>query len=67
MSQPRKHISPEEYLATERAAEFKSEYYVGEMFAMSGGSRAHSLIAGNVTRRRREEDAILSGAARAAR
>ena len=48
MSQPRKHISPEEYLARERAADFKSEYYLGEMFAMSGGSRAYSLIAGNV-------------------
>lgn len=48
MSQPRKHISPEEYLTLERAAEVKSEYYLGEMFAMSGGSRAHSLIAGNI-------------------
>jgi len=50
MSQPRKHISPEKYLALERAADFKSEYYLGEMFAMSGGSRAHSLIAVNVVR-----------------
>ena len=40
-------ITPEEYLERERAAEFKSEYYNGEIFAMSGGSRNHVLIAGN--------------------
>jgi len=38
----------EEYLARERAAETRSEYYAGEMFAMAGGSRAHNLIAGNL-------------------
>jgi Uma2 family endonuclease len=30
-------MSPEEYLAAERAAEFRSEYVDGEVFAMSGG------------------------------
>ena len=49
-SQPRKLLSPEEYLAIERAAEFRSEFYAGEMFAMSGGSRTHSLITGNAAR-----------------
>ena len=40
--------TPEEYLAHESAAEYKSEYYNGEIRAMAGGSRNHSLIAGNV-------------------
>jgi Uma2 family endonuclease len=47
-SQPRRHLSPEEYLDIERRAHTKSEYYAGEMFAMSGTSYAHSLIVGNV-------------------
>ena len=38
-------LSPEEYLAIERKAEDKSEYYHGEMFAMSGVSRKHDRIA----------------------
>jgi Uma2 family endonuclease len=37
-------LTPEEYLAIERAAEFRSEYHAGEMFAMVGGSPRHSLI-----------------------
>jgi Uma2 family endonuclease len=37
-------ISPEEYLAIERAAEVKSEYCDGEMFVMSGASIKHSII-----------------------
>jgi Uma2 family endonuclease len=41
-------ITPAEYLARERLAETKSEYYDGEVFAMPGGSRAHSVIAVNV-------------------
>lgn len=32
----------------ERAAEFKSEYADGEVFAMSGGTLPHSVIAGNL-------------------
>ena len=43
-------LSPEEYLALERAAEFKSEYFNGRVYAMSGGSRAHSAIAINLAR-----------------
>lgn len=41
-------VSPEEYLARERVAETKSEYFAGEIVAMSGASRAHNLIVGNV-------------------
>ncbi len=40
--------TPEEYLARERLAEYKSEYLDGTIFAMAGGTREHSLIAGNV-------------------
>ena len=43
-------LSEEEYLAIERAAEFKSEYYDGHMYAMSGGSASHAQIIGNLTR-----------------
>ncbi len=37
-------------MALERQAETKSEYLRGEMFAMSGASREHNLIAANVNR-----------------
>jgi Uma2 family endonuclease len=40
-------ISLSEYETLDRDAEFKSEYYRGEMFAISGGSPEHSLIASN--------------------
>jgi Uma2 family endonuclease len=41
-------LTPEQYLEIERKAEFKSEYYQGEMFAMAGAKEAHNLIVGNV-------------------
>lgn len=41
--------TPEEYLALERHAEFKSEYIDGRIVAMSGAQRAHVLIVGNLT------------------
>lgn len=47
-SVPKRYLTSEEYLAKERRAEYKSEYFKGEMFAMSGASREHNLIAGNV-------------------
>lgn len=43
-----KYLPPEEYLAIERKAEYKSEYIDGVMYAMAGGSPQHSLISGNV-------------------
>jgi Uma2 family endonuclease len=43
------YISPEEYLQLERQAEYKSEYLNGEIFAMSGASRAHNLITVNIS------------------
>ncbi len=39
-----------EYLERERIAEFKSEFFDGEMFAMAGGTLRHSLIATNLAR-----------------
>src|SRR5437764_1115106 len=49
-SQPTTQLTPEEYLAIERRAEYKSEYIDGEMVAMMGASRRHNLIAANITR-----------------
>ena len=49
------YITPEEYLEIERAAEFKSEYFQGEMFpmggpyAMAGAKWVHNVLAGNLT------------------
>ncbi len=40
--------TPEEYLAREEQAEYKSEYYDGEIRLMAGGSENHSVIQGNV-------------------
>lgn len=40
--------SVEEYLALEKENDFKSEYYQGEIFAMSGGTANHSLISVNL-------------------
>ena len=42
--------TPAEYLALERAAETKSEYLDGEIVAMTGASRPHNLISGNLFR-----------------
>jgi len=46
--QPGAYLTPKEYLALERSAEYKSEYLAGEIFAMAGTSERHNLIAGNV-------------------
>ena len=51
-------ITPEEYLELERKAEFKSEYFQGEIFAMMGASRRHILIVTNLLR---ELSQILKG------
>jgi Uma2 family endonuclease len=47
-SQAQKRFTPEEYLALEREAQCKSEYYAGEIFAMAGASRWHNLIVANI-------------------
>lgn len=49
-SQPKSYLTPEEYLAIEREAEYKNEYLDGEIFAMTGASRKHNLISVNISR-----------------
>lgn len=44
----RKRFTPGEYLAMERAAVDKSEYYDGEIFAMSGARAVHNAIGANI-------------------
>lgn len=44
-------ISPQQYLALEDHAEFRSEYWNGEIVAMAGGSPAHNRIVRNLARR----------------
>jgi Uma2 family endonuclease len=43
-------LTPEQYLEIERAAEFKSDYYDGRIYAMSGGSLRHAVIGGSLVR-----------------
>jgi Uma2 family endonuclease len=48
LATPVRRLTEAEYLQIERAADVKSSFYGGEMFAMSGGTRWHSLIAANL-------------------
>lgn len=45
---PKKVLTPEEYLAIERQAPYKSEFLNGKMFAMAGASRNHNAIKDNL-------------------
>jgi Uma2 family endonuclease len=49
-SSPARTITPAEYLEAERAAESKSEYYAGQVSAMTGASLAHNRIVSNLVR-----------------
>ncbi|HXK03033.1 MAG TPA: Uma2 family endonuclease, partial [Verrucomicrobiae bacterium] len=49
-TQAKNYLTPEQYLEIERKAEVKSEYYQGEMFAMSGASLSHNVILANAIR-----------------
>ena len=42
-------LTEEEYLRRERAADFKSEFHDGQMFAMSGGSWNHARLGTRMT------------------
>ncbi|MDQ3688404.1 MAG: Uma2 family endonuclease [Acidobacteriota bacterium] len=42
-------LTPEEYLALEREAEFKSEYVDGVIYAMTGAKYWHVQVVGNIT------------------
>jgi Uma2 family endonuclease len=46
-AQPHPRISVDDYLADERRADHKSEYYDGSAYAMAGGTPGHGLIAAN--------------------
>ena len=46
----RSYLTPEQYLEVEERSEVRHEYYRGEMFAMSGSTREHNLIAANIAR-----------------
>lgn len=47
-AQAKRKFTPDEYLALERAAETRSEYHDGEIFAMAGASRRHNQITRNL-------------------
>jgi Uma2 family endonuclease len=42
-------LTPEQYLEIEGRAERKSEYWQGEMFAMSGAAEPHCLVVANIS------------------
>src|SRR4029077_10618176 len=46
-SLPKTFLTPEQYLEIERKAEYKSEYFQGEMFAMAGASLRHNILIWN--------------------
>lgn len=45
---PIPRLSPERYLEIERGNDFRSEYYEGQMYAMSGGSLQDSMLIAGV-------------------
>ena len=47
---PKASLTAAEYLAIERAAETKSEFFDGEMFAMAGTTKNHARIVMNLSR-----------------
>ena len=46
---PKRKLTAAEYLAIEKKAEFKSEFFNGEMFAMAGASRHHVDVTSNLS------------------
>jgi len=50
VAQPVHRYTPAEYYRLEEQAEYKSDYYNGEIFAMAGGTEVHSLICVNIIR-----------------
>jgi Uma2 family endonuclease len=47
---PHRRFTAAEYLEMERAANYRSEFVNGEIYAMSGASREHNLITVNISR-----------------
>ena len=48
-AQPQKIFSQDEYLEMEREADYKSEYFQGEIFAMAGAGLNHNRITENIS------------------
>jgi Uma2 family endonuclease len=48
MALPKQKMTAQAYLLGERLAETKHEYFNGDVYAMAGASRNHTLISGNV-------------------
>lgn len=46
---PKPIYNADQYLALEEGAEYRSQFYFGEIFAMAGASRRHNIVATNVT------------------
>lgn len=55
MSTRKGYLTPEEYLYRERTAEYRSEFFRGETFAMAGASANHNLIVLNTGANLREQ------------
>lgn len=49
LAKPAKRYTPQEYYDLEKSAEYKSDFYRGEIFAMAGGTRRHSRICSNIS------------------
>lgn len=47
-TQPKTHLTPEEYFELDSRAEVRSEYYRGEMYSMAGARANHNRIQWNV-------------------
>jgi Uma2 family endonuclease len=45
--QPKRSLSEEEYLTFEQSSPIKHEFFHGEIYAMTGGTESHNLLAGN--------------------
>lgn len=52
---PKQYVTPDEYLYRERKADFRSEYFRGETFAIAGASANHNLIVLNTGATLREQ------------
>jgi Uma2 family endonuclease len=45
---PTRKLTPTEYLELDRISQERSQYYLGDVFAMAGGSKNHNRIARNL-------------------
>jgi len=52
---PIRRLTEAEYLAIERQAETRSDFYDGEMYSMAGAKRQHNLIVANIIRELSEQ------------